>query len=145
MSFFSSFFLSIMIRLLIPLQGGDQHEVIVELTNLRSTDGMILASIYDDPKSFPKSRGMKEQQIITCIPGERMTIHFENLLPGTYAIAIMHDESGDEKMNFSLLGFPKEGYCFSNNVRPKFRKPTFDEAKFELGDNNKYLHIIMKY
>jgi len=145
MSFFSSFFLSFMIRLLVPFQGGDQQEVIVELTNLRSTDGMILASIYDDPESFPKSHEMKEQKILSQIPGERMTIHFDHLLPGTYAIAIMHDENGDSKMNFSFLGFPKEGYCFSNNVRPKFRKPTFDEAKFKLENRNIRIHIIMKY
>lgn len=129
----------------IPFQGENRQGVIIELTNLRSTEGKILASIYDDPRSFPKTHDMKEQKILTHIPGEKMIIHFDDLPPGTYAIAIMHDENGDEKMNFSLLGFPKEGYCFTNNVRPKFRKPTFDESKFELGDKNKYLHIIMKY
>jgi uncharacterized protein (DUF2141 family) len=122
-----------------------EHEVIIELTNLRSTNGKILASIYDEPETFPKTRNMMKQKILDGIPGEKMIIQFDHLSPGTYAIAVMHDENGDEKMNFNLLGFPKEGYCFSNNVRPHFRKPTWEEAKFELDSKQKHIQISMKY
>ena len=71
--------------------------VAVELTNIRSGEGKILISIYDDPESFPDDEKMMEQKILADIPGETMTVRFEKLSPGSYAIAAMHDENGDEK------------------------------------------------
>lgn len=144
-----NFWLNILLSILI--QTGQSHpsefgnEVIIELSNLRSTQGKILISIYDEPETFPKKKNMMEQKILSNIPGEKMIIRFGRLSLGTYAIAILHDENGDEKMNFNLLGFPTEGYCFSNNVRPKFRKPTWEEAKFELKNKHKRIYISMEY
>jgi uncharacterized protein (DUF2141 family) len=145
MSILITILFSILTGLSMPFQEENHHELIVELTGLRSTEGKILASIYDDPKTFPKLRGMKEQKILSEIPGEKMVIRFHHLTPGDYAIAIMHDENGDEKMNFNLLGFPKEGYCFSNNVKPKYRRPSFGEAKVRVENGSEHIHIRMKY
>ncbi|MBR9998965.1 MAG: DUF2141 domain-containing protein [Cyclobacteriaceae bacterium] len=111
-----------------------KSSVIVDLTDLRSTAGKIMISIYNDPETFPDSEKMMEQRILTNIPGEKMRIIFQDIDPGTYAVAVMHDENRDEKMNFNLLGMPNHGYCFSNNVKPKFRKPTWKEAKFDVGE-----------
>lgn len=125
----------------------DQHDtvVVVDLTDLRSREGKILISIYDDPETFPDDEKMMEQKILKDITGETMRIRFEQLTSGTYAIAAMHDENGDEQMNFNLLGMPKEGYCFSNNVKPKLRRPHWDEAKFEVGKKDTLIRIEMKY
>ena len=38
-------------------------------------------------------------------------------------------------MNRKFIGIPKEPYGFSNNVRPKLSKPTFEACKFHLEDN----------
>lgn len=145
--------LHIMILLLVLILNSgtalqqDQHDtvVVVDLTNLRSREGKILISIYDDPETFPDDDKMMEQKILKDITGETMKIRFEQLTSGTYAIAAMHDENGDEQMNFNLLGMPKEGYCFSNNVRPKLRKPHWDKAKFEVGKKDTLICIEMKY
>jgi uncharacterized protein (DUF2141 family) len=88
---------------------------------------------------------MLEQKILSDIPGEKMIIRFDSLSFGTYAVAAMHDENGDEKMNFNLLGMPKEGYCFSNNIRPKFRRPTWNEAKFDIKRKTSRIYVEMKY
>jgi uncharacterized protein (DUF2141 family) len=127
------------------LQDRDDTVVVVDLTDLRSREGKILISIYDDPETFPDDEKMLEQKILKNITGETMRIRFEQLTSGTYAIAAMHDENGDEQMNFNLLGMPKEGYCFSNNVRPKLRRPHWDEAKFEVGKQDTLIRIEMKY
>ena len=125
----------------------DQHDkvVVVDLTDIRSREGKIIISIYDDPETFPDDEEMMEQRILKDITGETMKIRFEQLTTGTYAIAAMHDENGDEKMNFNLMGMPKEGYCFSNNVRPKLRRPRWDEAKFKVGEKDTLIRIEMKY
>ncbi|QFZ55335.1 DUF2141 domain-containing protein [Oceanihabitans sp. IOP_32] len=38
-------------------------------------------------------------------------------------------------MNRNLIGIPKEPFGFSNNMKPKFAKPTFEECKFSLTEN----------
>ena len=64
--------------------------------------------------------------------GTQEMFHFSNLPPGTYAAKVMHDENDNGKLDTNFMGMPIEGYGFSNNPQ-LLRKPTFDEAKFDLG------------
>ena len=48
------------------------------------------------------------------------TIDFDGLAPGKYAMVCYHDENGNGKFDENALGMPKEGYCFSNNIKPRF-------------------------
>jgi uncharacterized protein (DUF2141 family) len=64
--------------------------------------------------------------------GAQEVFHFPNLPPGTYAAKVMHDENDNGKLDVNVMGMPVEGYGFSNNPQV-LRKPTFDEAKFDLG------------
>lgn len=53
-----------------------------------------------------------------------------DLEPGEYAFAAYLDENGDGVLNRGkILGRPKEPVAFSNGVKPKLRKPRFDETK----------------
>ena len=124
---------------------NDNLTLIVEITDIRSDKGQLMISIYNDPETFPSENDMLVQKILPDIPGEVMSIHFKNLRAGTYAIAAMHDENKDEKLNLSLIGFPKEGYCFSNNVKPKLRRPKWEEAKFDINETTNRISIQMKY
>ena len=45
---------------------------------------------------------------------------------------ITHDENGNGKLDTNVVGMPLEGYGFSNNPQV-MRKPTWDEARFEIG------------
>ena len=51
-------------------------------------------------------------------------IDFTGVPPGKYALVCYHDENSNGKFDENMLGMPKEGYCFSNNVKPRFRRPT---------------------
>jgi len=123
----------------------NEFKVFVKLTNLKSDEGKLSVSIYNDPKTFPKTTGMLEEKIVEDFRDGECTLSFTGLKPGTYAVAGLHDENGDGKMNFNLIGIPKEGYCFSNNVMPKLRAAKWDESKFILKDSNIHIEIEMKY
>lgn len=72
-----------------------------------------------------------------------VTYTFKDVPPGTYAIGVYQDENDNGKLDTNFLGIPKEGYGFSNNLH-FMRKPTFDEAHFELTDQGASLviHLI---
>jgi uncharacterized protein (DUF2141 family) len=54
------------------------------------------------------------------------------LQPGAYAFVAYYDENGDGQLNRGLVGRPKEPYIFSNGVKPKTRKPRFEETKVDV-------------
>ncbi len=55
---------------------------------------------------------------------------FEDILPGTYALAVIHDENMNGKLDTNWLGIPIEGYGFSNDAKGLFGAPSFSAARF---------------
>ena len=53
-----------------------------------------------------------------------------NFAAGDYAVTLFHDEDSSGKFKSNFVGYPLEGYGFSNNVVPQFSAPTFDQCKF---------------
>jgi uncharacterized protein (DUF2141 family) len=43
------------------------------------------------------------------------------------------------------FGLPKEGYAFSNNVRPVFSPPSFKAAAFDCGGGDQWPTLVMRY
>jgi uncharacterized protein (DUF2141 family) len=55
---------------------------------------------------------------------------FGKVPPGEYAVVVVHDENGNGKLDTGFLGFGGESYAYSNDARPLFGRPPFDEVKF---------------
>jgi uncharacterized protein (DUF2141 family) len=55
---------------------------------------------------------------------------FKGVAPGTYAVAVYHDENGNGKIDSNFMGIPKEKTGASNNAKGKMGPPKFQEAKF---------------
>ncbi|MEK7266311.1 MAG: DUF2141 domain-containing protein [Pseudomonadota bacterium] len=89
--------------------------------------GRIRIAIYDGEATFLETAQSKREAVINDEGLALLTI--SDLRPGDYAFVAYFDENGDGKLNRSFIGKPKEPYVFSNNVRPKLRKPTFAETK----------------
>ena len=62
---------------------------------------------------------------------------------GTYAVQVMHDANGNDKLDTNFMGIPVEGYGFSNNPTG-LRKATFDEARFTIDDSPKAIVIRLR-
>ena len=43
-----------------------------------------------------------------------------------------------------FIGIPKEGYCFSNNVKPKLKAPSFEDTKVWI-DSDTTITVEMNY
>lgn len=93
--------------------------------------GAVRLSIYDDEEQFLEEPTAKHQ---AALNGNGIAIlKLGALTPGTYAFVAYYDENGDGVLNRGkVLGKPKEPYIFSNGVKPKLRKPNFDEAKIDV-------------
>ena len=115
----------------------------VEVRGLRSEAGHVIAGLYTTKKDWLKpvdirsAKGDPRGDAATCV--------FEGLLPGTYAVAVFHDENDNGKMDVNLLRLPKEGFGFTNVDKLGFGQPSFDTASFQLGTDDMTVPAKMIY
>jgi uncharacterized protein (DUF2141 family) len=104
----------------------------ITINNLHNDKGHVLVSVFNASAGFPDvpSKAVKTLQL-EIVRGIAVS-WLPDLPAGEYAIAILHDENNDQKMNTNWFGIPKEGYGFSNNVMGMFGPPSFDRAKFTI-------------
>jgi uncharacterized protein (DUF2141 family) len=97
-----------------------------------------------DPRVYPdceKGRPIRSQK--APISNGKVVLTYTGLKDGVYAIAAIHDENGNGKLDTNFLGIPTEGIGISNNPQ-LMGAPKFDEAKFSI-TGNAAIAISMKY
>lgn len=102
----------------------------VSVTNLRNNKGHVLISLFKDGVGYPDKPEKAFKKAKVPVSNRTASLTFESVPAGSYAIAILHDENDDAKMNTNILGLPKEGYGFSNNVMGAFGPPSLGKASF---------------
>ena len=75
----------------------------------------------------------------------RARCDFEEVPPGTYAMAVVHDENMNGKLDTGLLGIPTEGYGFSNDAKALFSAPSFADASFRYDGGSIDLTMSLHY
>ena len=130
----------------IGAQSPTLGDITVVITDLRNAEGEILISLYDKAEGFPKDReAIIRSAAVAPDASGQVTIVFEDLPHGDYAIAVLHDEDTSQDMTFGAFHLPKEGYCFSNNVKVRFRPPKFKKTKFTLDGDDVTQMLQMRY
>ena len=120
-------------------------EVVITITDLRSTEGVVRACMTTQEKIFPKCRKDPASHRTVVDAGDSVTIRFTDVEPGTYAVALLHDENNDGKANRALGMMPKEGYGFSRDAKVRMAPPKFEDAVFEHTGEDQKLTIKMRY
>jgi uncharacterized protein (DUF2141 family) len=127
-------------------QSPERGNITVVITKLRNAEGEVLISLYNRAEGFPRDRSMIIRSAAIPADGSgQVTTVFEDLPYGDYAIAVLHDEDRSDDMTFGVLHLPREGYCFSNNVKAVLKAPKFWKAKFPLNRDNVTQILRMRY
>jgi uncharacterized protein (DUF2141 family) len=133
---------------LLPTAAQEQQmqkvRLVVTVTGIRNDKGHIAASLFDREKGFPNDDAQAAGQQLSQIKDRTATLVFEDLSPGSYGVALLHDENRNHKMDSNIFGFPREGYGVSNNPRPTRRSPKFSDARFNITENSKEQRIEVR-
>lgn len=106
-------------------------DLVVNVTNIRSADGTIGCALHSTDRGFPgDATGAVLRQAPANPAGVRC--RFEGIAPGTYAVAVTHDENRNGRLDSNFFGIPTEDWGVSNNIRPGRRAPRFDEAALQV-------------
>lgn len=57
---------------------------------------------------------------------------FRGVAAGDYAIKVFVDQNGNGKLDKNFLGIPKEPYGLSNDIKPRFSMPSWEQLKFTI-------------
>jgi uncharacterized protein (DUF2141 family) len=115
----------------------------VSVTGLRSAKGQVLVCLTTNRKAFPdcsKDAGSVRMAVKATEAGS-FSLHAP--AAGTYAIAVVHDENGNNKLDTAIF-LPKEGFGFSRNPAITVGPPSFKSASFAVAGDMRQ-SIRMKY
>jgi uncharacterized protein (DUF2141 family) len=115
----------------------------LDFDGVRSAKGLIRICLTADAKNFPTC--VDDARALTrTVPASTRDLRLSGLAPGNYAVAIIHDENGNAKLD-TLVGIPREGFGFSNNPAIAFGPPRFVAARFALVAGGTRQEIRMRY
>lgn len=120
-------------------------QIEVRVDDVRSASGSVVAVLYgDNPADFLK-KGKRLDKVFEPAREGVVSVCLTAPSPGTYAVAVYHDENGNAKFDKTWFGLPDEGYGISNNPKIFLSAPAFDEVKFEALDGATVIDIQVAY
>ncbi|GAA0880989.1 hypothetical protein GCM10009119_39590 [Algoriphagus jejuensis] len=140
------FFLSLLSLLFLEpqnheVQGADLF-VVVQKTN--SDKGKVLILVFDKEDGFPDQVEKAFGKFAIAPKNGKVELRLPDLLPGKYAVTVLHDEDNNEVMNTNFIGLPTEKYGFSNNPKIYFGPPNFEKAAVQTGNEDRTITINLR-
>ena len=118
--------------------------LLVELSGFRNDKGFVLMSLFNSEAGFPISAEKAYLKEKGMVKNGRCEFSIPTLPEGIYAIAVLHDENKNLKMDMRLMVLPKEGYGFSQDAVVAFGPPKFGKASFK-HSGNQHIKITIRY
>ena len=118
----------------------------VTILNIRNSTGTVACALFESPEGFPNEylRAATNVMVIK-IRKAQARCDFEDIPRGTYAMAVVHDENMNGKLDANWLGVPTEGYGFSNDATGVLGPPSFSAASFKYDGQNVDLTMSLHY
>ena len=118
----------------------------VKILNIRNSTGAVACALFESPVGFPEAFLHSATNIMVIkIRDTQARCDFEDIPPGAYALAVIHDENMNGKLDVNFIGIPIEGYGFSNDARATLGAPSFMDARFAYDGKNLDLTIGLNY
>ena len=117
----------------ITLSAQTRSSVQVNIQEASSDRGMIRVLLFSDAAGFPDQVGKAVKSFSLPPKNQQVAFTISDLAPGTYALAVIHDQDSNGKLSSNAVGYPIEKFGFSNNPKVYFSPPSFEKAAFPLG------------
>jgi uncharacterized protein (DUF2141 family) len=125
--------------------GNQSCKVLVHIDGFRNQKGNAGVTVFKFPTGWPENNNKSFFHTGRPFTGDKTTIELQ-LPAGRYAVAVLHDENSNHKLDRNLIGWPKEGFGFSNNPNVGMSAPSFDAAAMQVNCpvTETTIHLIYK-
>jgi len=102
----------------------------IHVDGLRNSNGVVGSILFKSPDGWPEDKNKSFRHGPTPIPpnARQALVTWENLPPGDYGVAVIHDENRNARLDRNFIGIPKEGFGFANNPHVGLSAPPFSAA-----------------
>ena len=131
--------------LALPLLGAAPvtADLTIKLDRLRNARGLIHACLTAKPAHFPACE--KDPGAVTgTAPASVQAIRIAGMAPGKYAVAVVHDENSNRKLD-KMMGIPREGFGFSRSPVIRFGPPRFEQVSINVRPGLTQQTVRMQY
>lgn len=118
-----------------PDSSPEQFDIIVRVVDGEPATGTLEISLFNSAEFFLQNPYLQTSGPIN--EDGSYQARFGKVPPGEYAVVVVHDENGNGELDTGFLGFGGESYAFSNDVKPLFGRPAFDEVKFAVSSHTR--------
>lgn len=117
--------------MLFPVEKQEEGiKLTVQVDGLKNKNGYVAIGLFDRYSDFPDGDALFSKYVEA--DGGSVEVTFEGLEEGEYALAILHDENGNEEMDYNEYGMPQEGFAFTGSGMANDGPPSFADASFSL-------------
>ena len=100
----------------------------IVVNNVQIEKGNVVVEIYDNDKDF-----FKKPMVTKTVKASNQSLDFSfDITEGIYAVGVYQDINENKKLDKGWFNIPKEPYGLSNNYRPRFSAPVFNDCKFKV-------------
>jgi uncharacterized protein (DUF2141 family) len=128
-------------------QAEQTSQLEVHVYGAKNDIGQVLITVYNSGENWLKHDADKIVAQRSIPADQHVQTVFDNLPYGKYAIAVIHDENNNKKIDMSWLPVPhpEEGYGFSNDAQPNMGPPKFEDAVFTIKKPKVSKKILLHY
>jgi uncharacterized protein (DUF2141 family) len=116
--------------------------LIITIAKLKSPIAPVVIGVYGTKNNFLDEKDQLKEYTFKPVNG-KLVAKITDLPYGVYGIALYQDLNSDGVINKSIIGIPKEPYAFSNNIKPKFKAPSFGQCKFVYSESKASIRIAL--
>ena len=119
----------------------------IHVDGFRNTRGNLGTVVFKSPDGWPEniSKAFRTGPAPIDKASSTAVAVWPDLPPGDYAVAAIHDENSNARLDRNFLGIPKEGFGFANNPHISFGPATFRAAKIHLACPATDITIHLQY
>jgi uncharacterized protein (DUF2141 family) len=104
----------------------------------------VLCDLFTSADAFPGKPERAIAHVASKITSNNAACEFSSVAPGRYAIAVVHDENANGKLD-RIMGLPSEGVGTSRDARGHFGPPKFEDAAFQYEGGALTMAVKMAY
>ncbi len=124
----------------LPASAADLN---VKVEGIRNNTGMINLAVFAGEDYLKFDKLLTQAQIQANSDGVTFTL--TDLAPGSYSLAITHDENENGELDTNFMGIPTEGVAASNNAKGFMGPPSAEATAFDLPEEGTSQTITLDY
>lgn len=119
------------------------HTVTVIVKSITNARGTISATLTADEENFPNVSSAVGNQKIAITEKGQVTLTFENIPNGKYAVVLVHDLNGNDQLDMNGQ-MPAEPFGFSK-IAFLMGPPQFKDCAFEVKEDTQTIISLIEY